>query len=108
VNGLGTGVHYGIFNETFQNSGTNDIYGIFNRVGRTFGSRSNNYGIYSEIGTTQGSGNIYGIYSSALGDHNANVFAGYFAGRLGIGSSPQQEYIFPSERGKIRTNSHFG
>lgn len=100
VNGLGTGIHYGIFNETFQNSGTSDIYGIFNRVGRTFGSRSNNYGIYSEIGTTQGSGNIYGIYSSALGDNNANVFAGYFAGRVGIGSSPQQEYIFPGERGQ--------
>lgn len=100
VGGLGTGVHYGIFNEAFQNSGTNDIYGIFNRVGRTFGSRSNNYGIYSEIGTTQGSGTIYGIYSSAQGDHNANVFAGYFAGRLGIGSSPQQEYIFPAEKGQ--------
>ena len=100
VGGLGTGVRYGIFNETFQSTGTNDIYGIFNRVGKTFGSRSNNYGIYSEIGTTQGSGNIYGIYSSALGDHNAKVFAGYFAGRLGIGSSPQQEYIFPAERGQ--------
>ena len=111
VGGLGTGVRYGIFNETFQSSGTSDIYGIFNRVGKTFGSRSNNYGIYSEIGTTQGSGNIYGIYSSALGDLNANVFAGYFAGRLGIGSSPQQEYILPAERGKneqILTLDNFG
>ncbi len=100
VGGLGTGVHYGIFNEAYQNTGTNDIYGIFNRVGRTFGSRSNNYGIYSQIGTTQGSGNIYGIYSSAQGDNNANVFAGYFAGRLGIGLTPEQEYIFPAEKGK--------
>lgn len=100
VGGLGTGVHYGIFNEAYQNTGTNDIYGIFNRVGRTFGARSNNYGIYSQIGTVQGSGNIYGIYSSALGDNNANVFAGYFAGRLGIGATPEQEYIFPAIRGK--------
>lgn len=100
VGGLGTGIHYGIFNETYQNTGTNDIYGIFNRVGRTFGAKSNNFGIYSQIGTVQGSGNIYGIYSTALGDNNANVFAGYFAGRLGIGSTPQEEYIFPAVRGK--------
>lgn len=100
VGGLGTGVHYGIFNEAYQNTGTNDIYGIFNRVGRTFGSWSNNYGIYSQIGTNQGSGNIYGIYSTAQGDNNANVFAGYFAGRLGIGSTPEQEYIFPAAKGK--------
>lgn len=101
VGGLGNGIHYGIFTETYQNSGTNDIYGIFNRVGRTFGARSNNFGIYTQIGTTQGSGNIYGIYSTALGDHNANVFAGYFAGRLGIGLTPQQEYIFPATRGNV-------
>ncbi|HSP39916.1 MAG TPA: hypothetical protein VLN46_00685 [Gillisia sp.] len=101
VSGLGTGVRYGIFNEAYQNTGTNDIYGIFNRVGRTFGSKSHNYGIYSQIGTDQGSGNIYGIYSSALGDHNANVFAGYFAGRLGIGATPMDEYIFPAFKGKV-------
>lgn len=99
VGGLGTGVHYGIFTETYQNTGTNDIYGIFNRVGRTFGSKSDNFGIYSQIGTSQGQGNIYGVYSVAQGDHNANVFAGYFVGRLGIGLSPQQEYIFPAVRG---------
>src|SRR5690606_7245454 len=46
-------------------------------------------------------GNIYGIYSSAQGDHNANVFAGYFAGRLGIGSTTEEEYIFPASRGKV-------
>lgn len=100
VGGVGLGIHYGIFNETYQNTGTNDIFGIFNRVGRTFGARSNNYGIYSQIGTVQGSGNVYGIYSSALGDHNANVYAGYFAGRLGIGLTPQDEYVFPAIKGQ--------
>lgn len=99
VGGVGTGVHYGIFNETYQNTGTNDIYGIFNRVGRTFGAKSNNYGIYSEIGSIQGVGNIYGIYSTALGDSNSNVFAGYFAGRLGIGLTPETEYVMPTARG---------
>ncbi len=100
VGGIGSGIHYGIFTETYQNAGTNDIYGIFNRVGRTFGARSNNYGIYTQIGTIQGSGNIYGIYSSALGDANANVYAGYFAGRLGIGLTPEEEYVLPATRGK--------
>ena len=100
VGGLGTGIHYGFFNETYQNLGTNDIYGIYNRVGRTFGATSNNYGIYSEIGTNQGQGNIYGIYSTAIGNSSAKVFAGYFAGRLGIGLSPAEEYILPATRGK--------
>ena len=99
MGGAGTGIHYGIFNETYQNSGTNDIYGIFNRIGRTFGARSNNYGIYSEIGTIQGVGNIYGIYSIATGDANSNVYAGYFAGRVGIGTSPETEYVLPVNRG---------
>ncbi len=99
VGGVGTGIHYGIFNETYQNTGTNDIYGIFNRVGRTFGAKSNNFGIYSEIGSIQGVGNIYGIYSIALGDANSNVFAGYFAGRVGIGSSPDSDYVLPTVRG---------
>ena len=99
VGGVGTGVHYGIFNETYQNTGTNDIYGIFNRIGRTFGAKSNNFGIYNEIGTVQGVGNIYGIYSIALGDSNSNVYAGYFAGRLGIGLTPETEYVLPTSRG---------
>ncbi|HKJ48068.1 MAG TPA: hypothetical protein VJ973_03215, partial [Christiangramia sp.] len=99
VGGVGIGIHYGIFNEAYQNTGTNDIYGIFNRVGRTFGAKSNNFGIYSEIGSIQGVGNIYGIYSIALGDSNSNVFAAYFAGRVGIGNTPETEYILPSSRG---------
>ncbi len=99
VGGVGTGIHYGIFNETYQNTGTNDIYGIFNRVGRTFGAKSNNYGIYNEIGSIQGVGNIYGIYSIAIGDSNSNVFAGYFAGRVGIGNTPDTEYVLPISRG---------
>ncbi|MCH4823536.1 hypothetical protein ML462_10180 [Gramella lutea] len=99
VGGVGTGIHYGIFNETYQNTGTNDIYGIYNRVGRTFGAKSNNYGFYNEIGSIQGVGNIYGIYSIALGDSNSNVFAAYFAGRVGIGITPETEYVLPSNRG---------
>lgn len=100
VNGSGKGIHYGIFNETFQSSGTNDIYGLFNRVGRTAGASSNNYGLYSEIGSGTAQGNIYGIYCTAEGSSNADVFAGYFAGRLGIGRDTENAYIFPEFKGK--------
>lgn len=99
VGGVGNGIHYGLFNETYQNTGTNDIYGIYNRVGRTFGAKSNNFGIYTEIGSIQGVGNIFGIYSVALGDSNSNVYAGYFVGRVGIGTSPETEYVLPTVKG---------
>jgi hypothetical protein len=100
VGGLGIGIHYGFFNETYQSGGTNDIYGIYNRVGNTFGAKSDNYGIYSIIGNPTSLGTIYGLYSKAEGNSSANVFAGYFAGRLGIGLSPAEEYILPATRGK--------
>lgn len=99
VGGVGIGIHYGIFNETYQNSGTNDIYGIFNRVGKTFGTNSSNYGIFSEIGQITGTGKIYGVYSVAYGSNPDKVYAGYFAGRLGIGNTPTEEYVFPATRG---------
>lgn len=99
VGGAGIGIHYGIFNETYQNSGTNDIYGFYNRVGKTFGTNSSNFGIYSEIGQTTGTGKIYGIYSVAFGSNLDKVYAGYFAGRLGIGNTPAEEYIFPATKG---------
>jgi hypothetical protein len=100
VGGLGIGIHYGFFNETYQNLGTNDIYGIYNRVGNTVGAKSDNYGIYSIIGSPTSLGTIYGIYSKAEGNSSAKVFAGYFAGRLGIGLSQEEEYILPATRGK--------
>lgn len=99
VGALGTGVHYGFFNETYQNLGTNDIYGIYNRVGNTVGAKSDNYGIYTIIGSPTSLGNIYGIYAKAEGNSSAKVFAGYFAGRLGIGLTPLEEYIFPATKG---------
>ena len=100
VGGLGTGVHYGIHTKTFQNSGTNDIYGIYNEVGNTVGAKSDNFGIYTIIGSPTSLGNIYGIYAKAEGNGSAKVFAGYFAGRLGIGLTPAEEYILPATKGK--------
>lgn len=97
VSANGIGIHYGIFNEVNQNT-NEEIYGIWNDVGKTFGSTKNHYGIYNEIGTTQGTGFVYGIYSTAFGSDPKKVYAGYFAGRVGIGTTGN-DYILPDIRG---------
>lgn len=97
VSAAGIGIHYGIFNEVNQNT-NEEIYGIWNDVGKTFGSTKNHYGIYNEIGTTQGTGFVYGIYSTAFGSDPKKVYAGYFAGRVGIGTTGS-DYILPEVRG---------
>ena len=100
VSADGQGIHYGIFNETNQKH-NEEIYGIYNDVGKTFGATKNHYGIYNRIGTPQGTGMVYGIYSTAAGNDPKKVFAGYFAGRVGIGATPLQEYILPDVRGVV-------
>ena len=97
VSANGIGIHYGIFNEVNQNT-NEEIYGIWNDVGKTFGATKNHYGIYNEIGTTQGTGFVYGIYSTAFGNDPKKVYAGYFAGRVGIGTTGN-DYILPDVRG---------
>ncbi|WP_372918410.1 hypothetical protein [Salegentibacter sp.] len=99
VTGDGGGKRYGIYNTTSQGASGSDIYGIYNSVGRTEGATSYNYGIYTEIGAASGRGNIYGIYAKAEGNSSSEVYAGYFAGRLGIGSDPSSDYVLPDERG---------
>ena len=99
VSADGIGIHYGFFNETNQNT-NEEIYGIYNSVGKTFGSTKDHYGIYNKIGSTQGTGTVYGLYSVAYGNDPKKVFAGYFAGRLGIGATPAEEYILPDVRGQ--------
>lgn len=99
VSAAGIGIHYGIFNEVNQNT-NEEIYGIFNDVGKTFGATKNHYGIYNEIGTAAGTGFVYGIYSTALGNDPKKVFAGYFAGRVGIGTAGN-DYVLPANRGAV-------
>lgn len=97
VSASGIGIHYGIFNEVNQNT-NEEIYGIYNDVGKTFGSTKNHYGIYNEIGTIQGNGYVYGIYSTAFGNDPKKVYAGYFSGRVGIGTTGN-DYVLPDTRG---------
>ena len=61
---------------------------------------SDNYGIFTEIGSSTGRGNIYGIYARAEGNSSSRVFAGYFAGPVGIGKTPAVEYTLPDSRGE--------
>lgn len=100
VTGDGGGIRYGIYNKTSQGSSGSDIFGIYNSVGKTEGASSSNYGIFTEIGEASGRGDIYGIYARALGNSSSKVFAGYFEGRVGIGKTPAEEYVFPDSRGK--------
>lgn len=99
VSADGIGIHYGIHNEVNQNT-NEEIYGIYNDVGKTFGATKNHYGIYNEIGTVQGTGFVYGIYSTAFGNDPRKVYAGYFAGRVGIGTTGN-DYVLPATRGSL-------
>lgn len=100
VSGDGEGEHYGIHNVTNKTTGSSNIYGIYNRVGRTEGASSKNYGILTEIGTSTDRGTVYGIYAKAEGNNSSEVYAGYFAGRLGIGKTPEEDYVLPETRGE--------
>lgn len=99
VSAAGKGIHYGIYNEVYQNS-VEEMYGIYNKVGRTYGATKNHYGIYTEIGTPEGTGFAYGLYSTAFGNNPDRVYAGYFAGRLAIGATFENQYSFPLEKGE--------
>jgi len=99
VSAAGKGIHYGIYNEVYQNS-VEEMYGIYNKVGRTYGATKNHYGIYTEIGTPEGTGFAFGLYSTAFGNNSERVYAGYFAGRLAIGATFENQYSFPLEKGK--------
>lgn len=100
VSGEGEGERFGIHNVTNKTNGSSNVYGIYNKVGRTEGANSHNYGILSEIGTSTGRGNIYAIYGRAEGNSSSRVFTGYFAGRVGIGKTQAEEYRFPDTRGE--------
>lgn len=99
VSAPGKGVHFGIYNEVYQNS-VEEMFGIYNKVGRTYGATKNHYGIYTEIGTAEGTGFAYGLYSVAFGTNPDRVYAGYFAGRLAVGTIFENQYSFPLGKGK--------
>ncbi|MBE9575491.1 tail fiber domain-containing protein [Flavobacterium proteolyticum] len=107
--GIGGQAKFGFYNEILGN-GNGDFYGLNNFVsnsgnGSLVGVKSeingsgtgNKYGIFNTINPSAG-GVHYGVYSSAL---KANSFAGYFLGRVAIGTSDADKYILPSNRGTL-------
>ena len=107
--GMGNSAKYGFNNEILGN-GNGDFYGLNNFVsnsgnGSLVGVKSeingsgagNKYGILNVINPAAG-GVHFGVYSSAL---KANSYAGYFLGRVAIGTADTDKYILPSNRGTV-------
>ncbi len=90
--GNGNGNRYGVKND-MSGPMTGDIYGIKTDITTT--GTGNKYGESITIDTTT-PGIHFGIASNVL---KANSFAGYFLGRVSIGTTIANNYVFPSSRG---------
>jgi hypothetical protein len=77
-------------------NGAGDRYGVYSTFSGT--NTGNKYGVYTTIGNSM-SGTNYGIYSR-LGD-TTNDYAGYFLGRVSLGTTTSNNYILPFSRGTI-------
>lgn len=95
----GSTTKYGI-NNIFGNvsfttvNGT--LYGVYNDFSNSGASSTGNkYGLYNEIPSTVG-GTHYGIYSDVT---KSNSYSAYFLGRVSIGTTTLNNYIFPNTRG---------
>lgn len=86
---------FGIFNQV-EVQGNGNRYGVFTNfpLDENTGN-GNKYGYFSYIHPSAG-GIHYGLYSQVT---KANSFAGYFLGRVSIGTAVGNEYILPSTRG---------
>lgn len=79
LSGEGDGIQYGTYNY-IDNSGIGIKYGTYNRI--LSGLNGLHYGVYSDV-------------------TKANSYAGYFLGRVSIGTTAANSYILPSSRGTL-------
>lgn len=109
--GAGTGLQpsYGVYN-LLSNNGTAPKHGIYTTSGTTtsnaiyYGTYTllentgtgSKYGNYVSIPVTAG-GTNYGVYSDVT--DTTNDYSGYFLGRVSIGTTTTDNYIFPQSRG---------
>lgn len=91
---LDTGIKYGFYND-FRATIGGEIYGLYNNFSVALTSTTNKYGSYTVIPSTLG-GIHYGIYADAT---KSDSYAGYFLGRMSIGTTAVNNYILPSSRG---------
>ncbi|WP_296382107.1 tail fiber domain-containing protein [Winogradskyella sp.] len=80
---------------TFSNTANGDYYGSRNVFNNSATGTGNKYGTYNLISSSAG-GTHYGIYSSAT---KSNSYAGYFLGRVSVGTTTTNNYILPASRG---------
>lgn len=105
--GTGSGIKYGVKN-TFTGTSSGTFYGTYTDVSTTgagvhYGSYTSltgtgtntKYGAYISISSTAG-GVHYGLYSSVL---KTGSYAGYFLGKVAIGTLSSNQYYFPTSRG---------
>ncbi|MBA4155293.1 tail fiber domain-containing protein [Flavobacterium sp.] len=90
--GISTATFYGLEND-ISATGNGMHYGVYNNLSGT--GLGNKFGIWTTIQPTAG-GIHYGIYSNVT---KANSYAGYFQGRVSIGTTGVNNYILPSSRG---------
>jgi hypothetical protein len=101
------GITYGLYNR-FEDSGTSNRFGVFNNMGSSgSGSIYGNYTTFSGAGSGTKIGNYVSILSGVGGQHygvysdvtKSGSFAGYFLGRVSIGTTGTNNYILPAVRG---------
>ncbi|MEZ4794332.1 MAG: tail fiber domain-containing protein [Flavobacteriaceae bacterium] len=84
---------YGVYNYLNSASGSSIQKGVYNYIDNA--GTGPKYGTHTQITTTSG-GTHYGLYSEVL---KAGSYAGYFLGRVAIGTGAGNTYILPSSRG---------
>lgn len=82
-------------NSTFTTTSNSNMFGSYTYIPNSNTGIGNKYGFYSNIEPTAG-GIHYGVFSQAL---KSSGFAGYFLGRVAVGSSGANTYILPLTRG---------
>ncbi len=101
------GITYGLYNR-FEDSGSANRFGVFNNMTSSGGgSIYGNYTTISGAGTGAKIGSYISILSGVGGQHygvysdvtKAGSFAGYFLGRLSVGTTGTNNYILPASRG---------
>jgi hypothetical protein len=85
--------HTGVYNQLNNIIGTSNTYGI--RTSISGSSTGTKYGNYIDISSSSG-GTHYGIYSNVS---KTNSYAGYFRGRMSLGTGTTNRYLMPETDG---------
>jgi len=85
--------HIGVYNQLNNITGTSNTYGV--RTSISGWSTGIKYGSYIDINSSAG-GTHYGIYSNVT---KSNSYAGYFRGRMSLGTGTTNRYLMPDADG---------